>query len=95
MRGFTLFEQINNEKHHLKVFNRGELAGNSDHYPFATHHLPCIFLKNQESDAFPYYHTIFDIYGNAVFDSYKLVFRLVMDFVERYWGMFAYFKSLW
>ena len=84
MRGFALFEQINDEKHHFKSLNRGELAGNSDHYPFATRHVPCIFLENQEGDAFPYYHTIFDTYENAVFDSYEPVFRLVRDFVERY-----------
>jgi hypothetical protein len=84
MRGFALFEKINNEKHHFKGLNRGELAGNSDHYPFATRHVPCIFLENQEGDAFQYYHTIFDTYENAVFDSYEPVFRLVRDFVERY-----------
>ena len=84
MRGFALFEQINNEKHHFKGLNRGELAANSDHYPFATRHVPCIFLENQEGDAFQYYHTIFDTYENAVFDSYGPVFRLVRDFVERY-----------
>ena len=84
MRGFALFEKINNEKHHFKSLNRGELAGNSDHYPFATRHVSCIFLENQEGDAFPYYHTIFDTYKNAVFDSYEPVFRLVKDFVERY-----------
>ena len=84
MRGYALFEQINNEKHHFKALNRGELAGNSDHYPFATRHVPCIFLENQEGDAFPYYHTIFDTYENAVFDSYEPVFRLVRGFVERY-----------
>ena len=84
MRGFALFEKINNEKHHFKSLNRGELAGNSDHYPFATRHVPCIFLENQEGDAFPYYHTIFDTYETVRFDSYEPVFRLVRDFVERY-----------
>jgi len=84
MRGFALFEQINDEQHYFKGLNRGELAGNSDHYPFATRHVPCIFLENQEGDAFPFYHTIFDTYKNAIFDSYEPVFRLVRDFVERY-----------
>ena len=42
MRGFALFEQINGEQHYFKDLNRGELAGNSDHYPFATRHVPCI-----------------------------------------------------
>ena len=84
MRGFALFEQINNEKHHFKSLNRGTLAGNSDHYPFATHHVPCIFLENEEGDAFKYYHTIYDNWQHAVFDSYEPVFRLVRDFVEQY-----------
>ena len=70
MRGFAVFEQTNGEKHYFKALNRGELAGNSDHYPFATRHVPCIFLENKEGDAFPYYHTIYDTWENAVFDSY-------------------------
>ena len=84
LRGFVLLEQINNEKHYFEALNRGALAANSDHYPFATRHVPCIFLENQEGDAFQYYHTIFDTYENAVFDSYEPVFKLVTDFVKRY-----------
>ena len=84
MRGFALFEQINKEKKYFHALNRGELAANSDHYPFATRHVPCIFLENEEGDAFPYYHTIFDNWQHAVFDSYEPVFKLVTDFVEKY-----------
>jgi len=84
MRGYVVFEQINNEQHYFEALNRGELAANSDHYPFAKRHVPCIFLENQEGSAFQYYHTIFDTWENAVFDSYEPVFRLVRDFVERY-----------
>ena len=84
MRGFALFEQINGEKQYFKALNRGELAANSDHYPFATRHVPCIFLENQEGDAFPYYHTIYDNWKHAVFDSYEPVFKLVTDFIDRY-----------
>ena len=84
LRGFDLFERINGEKQYFKALNRGALAANSDHYPFATRHVPCIFLENQEGDAYPYYHTIFDNWEHAVFDSYEPVFRLVRDFVERY-----------
>ena len=84
MRGYALFERINGEKHYFKSLNRGELAGNSDHYPFAQRHVPCIFLENEEGDAFKYYHTIYDTWENAIFDSYEPVFRLVRDFVERY-----------
>ena len=84
MRGFELFERINGEKKYFKALNRGDLAANSDHYPFATRHVPCIFLENEDGDAFPYYHTIYDTYRNAVFDSYEPVFRMVTDFIERY-----------
>mgnify|MGYP002522167411 CR=1 FL=1 len=84
MRGFGLFEEINTDKHYFDALNRGELAANSDHYPFAERHVPCIFLENQEGSAFPYYHTIFDTFENAVFVSYEPVFQMVRDFVERY-----------
>ena len=84
LRGFTLFEQINNEKHYFEALNRGKLAANSDHYPFASRHVPCIFLENEEGDAFKYYHTIYDTYENALFDTYEPVFKIVTDFVNRY-----------
>ena len=84
MRGFSLFEQINEREHYFKSLHRGELAANSDHYPFATRHVPCIFLENEKGDAFQYYHTIFDTYKTVHFDSYEPVFRLVRDFVEQY-----------
>ena len=84
MRGFSLFEQINEREHYFKSLHRGELAANSDHYPFATRHVPCIFLENEKGDAFQYYHTIFDTYKTVRFDSYEPVFRLVRDFVEQY-----------
>ena len=84
MGGYALFEQINEEKHYFKSLNRGELAGNSDHYPFALRHVPCIFFENEEGDAFKYYHTIHDTWENALFDSYEPVFKIVRDFVGRY-----------
>lgn len=83
-RGYELFERINNEKHYFKSLNHGELAANSDHYPFAKRGVPCIFLENAEGDAFPYYHTPQDNWKNAVFDSYEPVFKLIVDFIERY-----------
>lgn len=84
MRGFSLFEQINNNKHYFNALNRGELAANSDHYPFATRHVPCIFLENEKGDAFQYYHTIFDTYETVRFDSYEPIFKMVRDFIEQY-----------
>lgn len=84
LRGFALFERINGEKQYFKALHRGDLAANSDHYPFAVRHVPCIFLENENGDALPYYHTIFDNWKTAVFDSYEPVFKLVTDFVEKY-----------
>ena len=84
MRGFSLFEQINEREHYFKALNRGDLAANSDHYPFATRHVPCIFLENEKGDAFQYYHTIFDTYETVRFDSYEPIFRMVRDFVKEY-----------
>ncbi len=84
MRGFSLFEKINERGHYFKALNRGDLAANSDHYPFATRHVPCIFLENEKGDAFQYYHTIFDTYETVRFDSYEPIFKMVRDFIEQY-----------
>lgn len=84
MQAFPLFEKINGEKHYFKALNRGNLAANSDHYVFAVRHVPCIFLENEKGDAYQYYHTIFDNWKHAVFDSYEPIFRLVRDFVEQH-----------
>ena len=84
MRGFALFEQINAEKKHFKALNRGKLAGNSDHYPFALRHVPCIFFENEEGDAFKYYHTVHDTYDNFLTDTYESLFRLITSFINQY-----------
>ena len=84
MKGFALFEKINEENHFFKSLNRGALAANSDHYPFAKRHVPCIFFENENGDAFQYYHTIYDDYKHALFDSYEPVFKIVTSFIERY-----------
>ena len=84
MRGYQLFEEINSEKKYFTSLHRGDLAANSDHYPYATRHVPCIFLENEKGDAFQYYHTIYDTFETVKFDSYEPVFRLVRDFIEKY-----------
>ncbi|MBO4691806.1 MAG: M28 family peptidase [Bacteroidales bacterium] len=84
MKGFALFEKINEENHFFKSLNKGALAANSDHYPFAKRHVPCIFFENENGDAFQYYHTIYDDYKHALFDSYEPVFKIVTSFIERY-----------
>ena len=84
LRGYALMERINDEKHHFKGLNRAELEGNSDHYPFALRHVPCILFENESGDAFQYYHTVNDDWEHAVFDTYEPLFQLVRDFIERY-----------
>ena len=84
MRGFALFEHINAEKNHFKALNRGKLAGNSDHYPFAQRHVPCIFFENEEGDAFKYYHTVYDTYDHLLTDTYEPLFRLITSFINQY-----------
>lgn len=84
MEGFKLFEKINNDKRYFERLNRAELAGNSDHYPFAQRGVPCIFLENEGGDAFKYYHTVFDTWENSYFNSYEPTFKLVTDFIEKY-----------
>jgi len=84
MRGYELLEKLNNEKNYFKGLNRGELAGNSDHYPFALQHVPTILFEQEDGDAFKYYHTTFDDYEHFLTDTYEPLFKLVRDFVERY-----------
>ncbi|MBP5635982.1 MAG: M28 family peptidase, partial [Bacteroidales bacterium] len=65
----------------ITALDRGELAANSDHYPFAVRGVPCIFLENQEGSAFPHYHTPADNIRTVRFDSYPGVFKLVTGVV--------------
>ena len=83
MPQFAEFEAINAEQHLFEKLNRGELAANSDHYPFAVRGVPCIFLENKEGSAFPHYHTPADNMSTVRFDSYEPMFRLVCGFIDR------------
>ncbi|MBR5850798.1 MAG: M28 family peptidase [Alistipes sp.] len=81
MEGFARFEQINAEKGYFQALDRAELAGNSDHYPFAQRGVPCIFFMNEDGDAFKFYHTVYDSWKNAIFDNYEPTFKLIRDFI--------------
>ena len=83
MKLYPLFEKINAEKGYFKELDRNELAGNSDHYPFALRNVPCIFFMNEGGDAFKYYHTIHDTWENSIFKNYEPTFSLVIDFISR------------
>ena len=83
MGRYARFEEVNAEGRLFQALNRGALAANSDHYPFAVRGVPCIFLENQEGSAFPYYHTPEDNMKTVRFDSYELVFKLVTGFIDK------------
>ena len=80
---FPKFQKVNEEQHLFTRLNRGELAANSDHYPFAVRGVPCIFLENEEGSAFPHYHTPADNMKTIKLDSYKPVFKLVTGFISQ------------
>ena len=82
MNQFNKFQKVNAGQHLFKALNRGDLAANSDHYPFAVRGVPCIFLENQEGSAFPHYHTPADNIKTVRFESYEPVFKLVTGFVD-------------
>lgn len=84
VRGFALLEKINGENNYFEALHRGELAANSDHYPFAERQVPCILFENENGDAFKYYHTIYDTYKNGIFVTYEPIFKIIRDFVEKY-----------
>ena len=83
MAGFKRMEAINAEKSYLKGFNRGELAANSDHWPFAQKGVPCIMFENEGGDAFQYYHTSKDDKKTVRFETYGPLMNLVKDFISR------------
>ena len=78
---FATFEKINNKKKYFKGIDRGALAANSDHYPFAKKGVPCIFFENEKGDAFKNYQSPQDSWENAITVTYEPLFRLVRDFI--------------
>ena len=83
MSQYPKFEQVNAEQQLFEKLDRGALAANSDHYPFAIRGVPCIFLENQEGSAFPHYHTPADNFKTVRFESYEPVFKLVTGFIDK------------
>lgn len=82
MDGFHKMERIAKEQQLFHSLKLGELASNSDHYPFAERHVPCILFENEEGVTFPDYHTPRDNYKNAVFTTYPSIFKLVTGIIE-------------
>lgn len=82
MPQFPRFEGLNAQKGLFSKLDRGELAANSDHYPFAVRGVPCIFLENKEGSAFPHYHTPADNIKTVRWETYEPLFKLVTGFIE-------------
>lgn len=81
--GFAVMESLNDAKHYFKALNRGKLAANSDHWPFAQKGVPCIMFENEEGDAFPFYHTAYDDMEHFRTETYAPLFRLISDFIDK------------
>ena len=82
LQGFERMEELNGRNGYFKAFNRGELAANSDHWPFAQKGVPCVMFENEGGDAFPFYHTAQDNMDHFYSETYESLFRLITDFIE-------------
>lgn len=83
--GMDVFNKMvsnNNEKHYFQSLHLGELAANSDHWPFAERGVPCILFENESGDTFPYYHTAGDNWDIAVFTTYEPIFNIITDAIR-------------
>lgn len=80
--GFGVMQQISGEAGLFKELHRGELAANSDHWPYAQKGVPCILFENESGDAFPYYHTHLDNMDHFYTETYESLFRLVTSYIE-------------
>ncbi len=83
MDGWRRFDELNRQGGYFRELERGALAANSDHYPFAVRGVPCVFFENEGGDAFPFYHTPLDDIDHIRFDSALPVMQLVIDFIEK------------
>lgn len=81
-KGLERFNSINSRLNLFTKLDKGELAANSDHYPFAQKHVPSIFFIMETGDAFKIYHTLQDNYENLYLDNYQKMFTLLTEFVK-------------
>lgn len=81
-KGLERFNSINKRLNLFTKLDKGELAGNSDHFPFANKHVPSIFFIMETGDAFNIHHTLQDNYENLYLDNYQKMFTLITEFVK-------------
>lgn len=83
LAGFEMMKEINEEQKGFQELHLGELAANSDHWPFAQRGVPCILFENESGDAFPYYHTAHDDMKHFRTETYEPLFKLLTEFISR------------
>lgn len=81
--GFEKMREISDGQGLFKELHRGELAANSDHWPYAQKGVPCILFENESGDAFRYYHTHRDNMDNFYTETYESLFKLITTFIEK------------
>lgn len=81
-KGLERFNSINNRLNLFTKLDRGELAANSDHFPFANKQVPSILFIMETGDAFKIYHTLQDNYQNIYTDNYQKMFTLITEFLK-------------
>lgn len=81
--GFERMCSINESKGYFKELHRGELAANSDHWPFAQLGVPCILFENENGEAFKYYHTAMDDINTVRFETFVPITGLIIDFIGK------------
>jgi len=81
-KGLERFNSINSRLNLFTKLDKGELAANSDHFPFANKHIPSIFFIMETGDAFKIYHTLQDNYENLYLDNYQKMFTLLTEFLK-------------
>ncbi len=82
-KGLDLFMEINKEHGYFAKPHRGELVDNSDHYYFAMAGVPAMYFESK-GEYYKYYHSPDDHLGHFTSESYKMIFEMVKEFVERY-----------
>jgi len=79
LQGLELMREFNSVNDYFTELNRGTLAANSDHYPFAQNHVPCVMFEQEDGDCFQYYHTYHDDLEHAQYETYPKIFSLVLN----------------
>ena len=82
-KGLDLFMEINKAHGYFPNPHRGELVVNSDHYYFAKAGVPAMYFESK-GEFYKYYHSPDDHLGHFTSESYKRIFEMVKEFIERY-----------